>query len=335
MPISGLETVVVKEFHTEQAGELVGWVNVIKTEESELVMAAIAYARIGENGAIYSYETNGEPGDKHFWTDDVKGFEYSTDLEISGKDDTVLHLQPVKSPGIDLYRRSKPEKESGFANNFYDKFGEPSEVGTWAMGRANIINAIKHQLDENGARWMYPAIYYNLAQIAVLDLQLADPDMHRQTTKEVFETGRYETNMEHIVAADEVMSNDLTIFGHVKPEDIPNRFAESRRHVRNIEKDAQQHREAIVLGKWLMGLGDVIDWPYMDPTVDDEKRAFGLELEALKSKNVGNVQHALNREILAARKRSEVAGSVQHKLAMLKNKENDLWLKREGLVKND
>lgn len=318
MTKASIETVEVKEFSPEQAGEQVAWINVVENEESSLIMTSLAYARISSEGAHYSYETDGTR--QLHSPDSVRGFEYSAELMVCGRDGKILDVTHGKSPGATIEPFSTESSDTGFANSLL--LDKPSDGGTWALGNNEIVDAIKSELDSSEAEWMYPLIYYSLAQMADMGMLLADPDMHHITTYNELQGARESTrSLELIDIADKVMLDDLTVFGVVSPEDIPDRFTDERRHIHNLETQLTELRQQLHSGRFYSPLSAVRTWPYMDPTQADESVAFGRELRALKDRDITLAQYELSAEKKAVSRRLEAARRIQHHLGVLASKE--------------
>lgn len=315
------ENVIIQEYSAEQAGELVGWVNVIEKEESELVIASVAYARISPEGAKYSYISR--EGEQLLHPDSIKGFDDSTELRVVARGKEVLETRSLTIPAYEGRYRLLSQKHS-FGSSFYNEDGRPHDGGVWALSNENILGAIKQQLVNHKVGELYPVIYYNLAQAAKIDMLLADPSMHTQTDRALHGARSYEAKLAWVQAADKAMMTDLTIFGSTKPKDIPERFRVSRRNIATWETELRQQRADMTESDWYRPIGfrpNGRSWPYMDPEATDEEQAFGKELWALQQQDTGPARHELGRELKEVGERLINAGEITAHLAALATRE--------------
>jgi hypothetical protein len=324
MPESGYRTKVLKEFDPDHAGQYVGWVNVNEIAESGFIVVNLAYARIAPNGAICSYFERDGVQLPH--SAQAQGFEHSTELTVSGIDDTNMNTTVSRAPRINQQRGNSTIVESGFASSFYTEDGNPSEDGHWTIGEdKDILEGLQDKLSEHGVGWMYKYFYYNLAQMADKEMILGDPAMQEHTdTIEIQSVGEYKELLEKARLEDGGMLHSLKRLGDQVKASYPSSFRTSRRIIGEYESEAGKRRQQAVVGKWLMLIRDVRTWPYMDPTNHDSWAAFGVELRDLRAGNSKRAKNELEAEIGALTKRINTAAGVLGRLSLQQARELEL-----------
>lgn len=321
------EVVVVQEYGPEQAGEMVGWMNVTKLpreDEPDLVFANIAVARIADEGARYSYiyYPGQQEASRLFGSDSVKGFEYSAELRAVGGDGKLLDTMAMKQPSsAEGSWNENKTRENGFADSFYSGEADPRDGGVWALGKRAILETLKEQLDEQDTDWLYSALYYNLSMVLRSDMQLGDPNMHDSTKEAKIDTIEIIQNLVNEEIIDQTVLRNLTIFGKIPAAEIPEYFAESRRSVAQLEQNISGLQEDSPVGKWFLPVGHRMgggrSWPYMDPTTGDENAAFGVELNDLKNKDPARATVELKRELKELQSRRSFSHRVLGNLIAL------------------
>lgn len=328
MPKQTLEFAAIQEFPPEMAGELVGWLNIVEHSETEIIGAAVAYARIGAQGAKCGYTVLVDNQEQHFAPSNY-GFEYSTELAVFARDGNLVDTRASRQTREDgRFKLSDDEaRNGGFANSFYPGDGDPRKDGTWATGTIGITEMLKTELNRADVGWMYPTMYYYLSQMCRTDIQLVDPTMHETTAEQFEQALQHRAVLQAILEADTAMTKDLTIFGGVSADEIPEHFQKSRRTVAEYERELAAQRGTSYVHGWQMPIGarpSGRSWPYMDPTTADESRAFGQELAALQNRNVSPALHELGREMKELNMRLETAQIVLRRLGSLSTKELNL-----------
>lgn len=324
------ELVVVQQFPEEAAGEMVGWVHVDRTvdEHATRVHAAIAVARVGEQGAMYAYEEVDRPGrDEPYEIPHVEGFGPSVELVVSGQPGVKESIapQPLKVPRWIHHRRS----EDYFGDGFYPEDLPAPEKGVWALGSQNILNALKNELNARQAMWLYPAIYYTLAQLAPDDEQLADPAMRGMTEVEARLADYRYRKLLGVQKVDADIAGRLDNYSAADHAAIVRDFVTARCQAANLEQEASEILtfSAFSSARLYLPVGHGKGgrtWPYMDASERDEEKAFGRELAALRGRNYGFVRREVREELGELRYRIENAREIVVRLALLNEKETAL-----------
>jgi hypothetical protein len=317
------ETVVVKEFPPEQAGEIVSWANVAEKPDNELVVASIALARISQTGARYSYQL--VDNERQVWSGSVKGFEDSTELTVKGRSGKVVDLAPTKAPGIKRVTTSKRPANTGFANSFFADSGDAASDGWWTVGSTDILDELRFNLHRSQADWLYPPIYYHLAQMVKDDMLLADANMFDSTAVEIEAMTSHLGNLGRVQYADEAMLRDLSVFGLTPAAEISDRYAASRLHVTSFQQRASKVLDGFISPAWIPKTKDLA--PRLDNEILDANQiANTAEYQALQNADVRPAVNSLESELQAVDKRREAVRPILGRLVELASKEYDLAL---------
>lgn len=329
------EEVIVEEFSPEQAGERVGWVAYREKEgsSSDLVVLDAAVATIGQEGAVVSHLDYGD-GRKMYHRNSMRGFMAATALSV-----TIPRSSGQVTDLSQFYFRSSGQGYYGgrleASDVFTSSISEHIDNVKWSNGD-DLAADIKRVLKDRGVAQAYPTVYLGLNNF-ILHPQLgpkdnkesvrpvADPEMIEATSAEAAEAALIDSNLKLAGGVDSMMLTRLTVFSEVPPEEIPDSFVQSRRSVAQLEADILDSANRMLF-KWgaFLPVGfrpNGRTWPYMDPTISDEQRAFGHELEALKTQNVKPAERELRYEIKELDKRIEHAGHGLAALLRLKDAE--------------
>jgi hypothetical protein len=189
-----------------------------------------------------------------------------------------------------------------------------------------LLDIVKNKMVDAGVGAVYPSLYYGLNARAVHadtlsrlnfdaseaeSLLTPDSTMAEQTAIEIDKAASYEKRLFASRALDELMRSRLTVFSDVSSTAVPKIFAQARDDVATYEKEAHE------LATSMFDMGSVYrpvgfrpsgrTWPYMDPTASDADTAYGIELAALKNKNIAPASRELEREIHELQLRIEFA----------------------------
>jgi hypothetical protein len=301
---------ILFEAKQEHAGEVVGWTHAEVNSDTELTRVVAGFARIGNEGAEYSY-LSGEQDNILTHEGSVRGFVGATAVSVCGRRDEIAEIRVLESPIL------LEQKGTFLAYGFPGERPAKGE-GVWAMGEAALIQTIKDELARVDADFFYPAVYYNLAVLT--DEPIAEYAMNSQTQKILTRAYGQVQGLDTIKNIDATMKHDLTIFGAVPADEVPEAFAESRRKVSAIERELLTDLPAYA-HRWFASLAEVRTWPYMDPLAADERVAFGNELSALREHSIGPADYELRREIVAAEARLKQAHRLIQSLSRLVERE--------------
>lgn len=327
MPLpEGQRVEVLAEFPAEQAGELVGWSH-FEINERDVIFGAIAYARVGDEGARFSLVVD-EDGSQYRNNDSITGFNRTVELgfnAIAAQDDLAaqVYLDGIRSPHLipaddSTYRGD----DLPFGTRLF--LGPEVAKGEWSVGEDAILETIKRQMRAEDINWLYSMVYYNLAYLADEADILADPDMSMETSEVSAQATDYVDALRRVQAEDQTMARDLTVFGNVTPDKIPSAFAASRRKVGEIERGLAAKQKVSAVNSWQLPVGfrpSGRTWPYMDPTEADEDRAFGRELTDLRKKDTTSASVELEKELAEIRHRITRANALSDRLGALASRE--------------
>jgi hypothetical protein len=308
---------VMKAFTPEMAGERVGWVAVAELPASpDMVRVDIVTATVSNAGARLSI-IDGPNGEIWDGSSTADGF-----LAVAG-----LYTMFDKSTGRRVrettnFRASQKDREKGAilrdGGSYYPDESSTITSVEWAENSTSLVGKLKEAMQDHNLSDQYPEMYHlingyvahdayrrrsQLSQIDSSELFLVDRDCKVQLSthhQEALATAVVETLVD-ATDNDELMRKRLTVFSDITAAKVPKKFEESRRLMRVYEQRIlslvqQSHiAELIYLPVGFRPNGRT--WPYMDPTVSDEKQAFGDELTALINKNVSPATVELDKEI--------------------------------------
>ena len=324
MSVAERTTVVVQEFTPEQAGEQIAWLDTKIVERegaADISIASIAIARVAEEGAHLSFIVD-EEGQKLTSRQTNRGFLDSTELSLVVDHETVRHTQILRGPGNIHYPTACDSKD----DRFYQDDRIDIDKGEWVIGSRNIVRALKARLAAVRAGHAYDRAYYELSMISPGYALLADPTQHEKTESHRNAARSYVMGLEELLAGDIDMSRNLTVFGEIPANEIPEKFAAFRREVRTQELALGQLKSSVPFGDWFMPIGarpNGRTWPYMDPEQSDETVAFGRELSALEQREIGPAKYELDREVKELELRRTAALRVMSRLGVLATKESE------------
>jgi hypothetical protein len=301
------------------AGELVGWVD-LELDEDNVLQGSVSYARIAAGGALYSRQIDKDKGRVLYSDDNIKGFESTVELEFFSLKGADYQSSPGKSPGI--WGANFRPRDGKFGSSLSTR--PEKGRGKWVVGEDYILPTIREQLAKHVHESIYPNVYYDLAYMAEEENVLADPSMSDRTHREKQFAEVYHRGLKKIRDLDRDMVRNLTAFTELKPAEIPEAFATSRREVGKTELTLLKTIGESTLQGWTLRVGyrpSGRTWPYMDPEAKDEQAAFGRELSELKERNVTPASHELKREIEELEGRLNRAGYLVARLGVLASKE--------------
>ena len=321
-----IDKVPIFEASPELVGQMVGWVDVMPSdEEGSLVNVVAGHATVSVDGARMQalYASQSDTGDLPTRLEDINtGFIGGTAVSIYFKNPNVFECVNVQSsvplPG------AGPRIRDSLFGGFHREEKPDVGQGIWAVGEGNIVGAIKKALKQVGAQEMYPAVYYNLAIRA--EKPLADTTM-QDTTREVFSiVDGQVADINEMLALDTLMKKSLTVFGEHPGSRVPSVFAESREKVGRLERELDKRSKFYTRG-WILPVGfrpGGRTWPYMDSMNEDPERSYGPELDELKKGNIDRAYNELGREIVELGQRLELVKVFHNALSILGLKEQHL-----------
>lgn len=300
--ISGIETKALFEASEEHAGEMVGYVNAHKLEESDTFRFVVGHATVGENGAFYGTQFSSE-GEQ--FSDVSRGFVGATAISLYANNPDRIEITSVQSP---FHNKGYRQQEyTDIFLSFFPKEKPAEGVGEWALTDAGIVDAIKRRLEELDMLAVYPAIYYDLAVLATKPL--ADPTMASQTLEIRAHVDKMAGKLKEMSDEDKGMLENLTVFGNIPALELPEAFVRSREKVGITERTLNKDVPRFAHG-WIPSVGfrpSGRTWPYMDPECADADRSYGWVLQTLRNKDVTLAEGELKKEVDELRLRDSYA----------------------------
>jgi hypothetical protein len=335
------EVMVTREFAASEAGKRVGWVQVGEApEDYSVIPVNVVLATVGSEGAKHGhheYEQDGEV--KRAYSDECdEGF-----LAVCGLSVLVSKERGIETNGGSITYQGEEKSGAGASILQRGVIGirslyPPDEKRQWGVGSDEILPILKEGLKANDIDNHYPEIYYLLngmmghehfrKRTTTLhtnpqELFVPDKDMQTTTRAQAVTASKIASKLETVWDEDKKMRNRLTVFSDIPASEITETFKNSRRAVAKMETEIIEHRKDLLVDDLVyLPIGfrpNGRSWPYMDATIEDEERAFGNELEALKQKNSFYPEGELIRELKEIEYRMEYAqqgGYMLHLLAL-------------------
>lgn len=320
--------VTINSYIPDQAGQQVGWVSVAPKEDVgqfnvRTVEVNVGVASVSEKGAKIGYTERIENGEKRqiIFPGDVSGFVAVSALRLeivrgmSAKE--AVTMRPIDLAAAKHEREASPKVASA---------REIDDV-VWCENGAMLMGAVKIGLFKQDVGDYYPAVYYGLNtaighagvraylhQFASPDQLapfVADPTMQGITDGQIEAAEAIVENLALIKDEDSRMKDNLTVFSGIPANRVADVFMGSRYAVHKAEARAVDIANTKLLLPYYAFLAAGFrtagrTWPYMDATLDFEnKKAFGVELAALRKQNVVPAEKELRREIDETTKRLE------------------------------
>lgn len=341
----------VASFGPEQAGQIVGWSSVseLPREHAEpYYVAMLVAAVVGEEGAElkeHRYEKDGKISSAYS-PECAKGF-----LEVSGIAVTFVEETPFEGVADISFVNDTVEHRSTAATLLYG----PSVVSShdfsdvpheWLQGSDEILGRLKSNLAAVDRTDYYQSIYYNYNARVGRDLSLrgsleatavepsrnlpilADPEQHQVTARQAEVADIIASLLSSGLIEDaktlDFISSNLSI-------DVvkwPSKFTSSRRKIAKYEQNILTAEDELIAdGTIHLEVGSRPygrTWPYMDPLVADEDRAFGQELAALRQGNSANTKYQLEKELKELKMRLNYARAGHASLTLLADAEQQV-----------
>lgn len=251
-----MREITAKEFSPNIAGERVGWVSVQPLPGRDDVFALhLATASVSESGARHTYMTDGDdsadnPGRRLHGPSTDPGFENPTALSVLlSRDSRDIYPSNV------FFSESSDSALQWGASSFSQSPLHEQKV--WATSKPEIIELVKHCLEENELGHHYEGVYYQYNG-RILHEGIRQPrnpmgsDSHKSEVSELIlpdafmaETTRSYLQTVHATIAlyqtmrtdNETMSQNLTVFSAIPPNDVRHAYRASR--LRNQEREKE------------------------------------------------------------------------------------------------
>lgn len=345
MPTS--ERVTIKEFTPEQAGQRVGWSNVVAAPEPEYedyAIASLAVATVGKDGAKLSYHPYERDGEvrRALSSNCAEGF-----VAITGLSLIVLPREGVVENGGGVFVQNSITDSicytkshdllMHFAANPYDWAVPNDEERKWGENPAEILAGFRDGLDSAGLSEHYSQLYYLIngyighelyaptnpgdISLEAFDRLLPDPSQIEQTEEQHQSALGIVQKLKRAMDGDQKLEALLSdIPGEVLPV-IKRAFVESRQQAHRYELGISADADSLLAPGLVFTPTGVRpngrSWYYMDAAAKDERVAFGLELDSLEA-GTSRVVSELARELRELELRLEYAEQGQTYLAKLR-----------------
>lgn len=320
--------VIDQEFGPELAGARVGWVNVGRGKleegrEADTLFFDMAIATVGEEGAALKHlEYDDEPG-KRLYSNVTREGGFSKAVTVSGITPVGDQFTTYHQMGWDISGRRQFSSEDTPAttivrrgSSMYDRTNVlADENRQWFTDVHELPSLLRGALATQDLEESYPLVYYMLNMVSAHDdirpadgayvepneLLVADPLMQETTLRQEAAATNMAKVLASMVREDEKMLQEVTDFSGVMVSKTVEAFRTSRRAMAEKESEVTTDLEKLVtpfgvytpLGQGRAGR----TWPYMDASEEDERCAFGLELEALQAGFVERPKSELKDEI--------------------------------------
>lgn len=341
------------EFGPELADQRVGWSAITSYGDAHpgrMIVAHLVTTTIGEDGASLEYEAREKDGEtqKAYWSDAAKGFvapaSVSVIIDTEKGPDEQQRVGPYWSLKDGVINGSSDGRILRQTADGRSDEAELAEKKVWADSPTEVMGNTKNALSDAGLEDYYPLVYYT-ANILLAHEGLRDgngfyntfpleaaimPDSSmRATTQQEWATA--EAIVNNLLAEDqedETMLQNLTVFGDVPADQIPQTFRLSRGKIAEAEQQAIAAEKELHAqhGVFLpIGFHGGRSWPFMNASLPStDERAFGMEIDRLREGKLKLVIRELERERDELFLRIRFANRGVHALQLLERAEAEL-----------
>ena len=324
--MANIEVVYSKEFEPVENNEVVAWCGTAETDRCTII--SIATGVVGPDGASYEVERLERPDGEVAHIPRVEGFSSQTGVTAfigHGYSDVNPDAFRIHDYSDEIMMSfGKKHTHSGIVltenASFFD--GVTVEHGEWFVGGDAIFDGLRAAVIQRQLPWIvHDHLYYQLARASNNDHVIGDEQMKDKTETERNKIGKISQKLMELWADDDEMIDNLTIFGSLDAEDVPEVFAKKRRSARNLERTVVDIQSGSYLARLIPPVHNGRSWPgYMDVLADDEI-GFGRELDGLEQDSVEPAKSSLESEMRALKARAGFADHLLEKLTKLSQKE--------------
>jgi hypothetical protein len=334
-----------KVFPAEDHNKRVGWVKVAERDGSPFVAIDVVTATVlGEEGAKFGHWNWDDEGRISLPTPfqeglgQVAAFAALISRERSRLEEFNLHYVPE---GMN-YPHYTPRAEDLLDRGTGDNRDMQDVEKLWAEGSAELLDTLRSVLANLKFDDAYTVMYYLINGAIGVDspyesvlkyvrpevLLLPDPAMAGQTLKELEAMKGIRSALGGAIINDVNMRGRITRFINDTPiEEVPARFVESRERAAAFERDVSQGADALTIQRLAyvpVGHGRKgRTWPYMDASVADPGKAYGLELRDLKDRKIDRAVDEIDREVEELEARQVLAAGAIQRFELLSQLERN------------
>ena len=332
----------VKQFAASEFGKRVGWVRVKEFEEHPFVAIDVVTAEVtSEDGAEYGFgywkneETQEKASSDYPYTRGfgrVAAFSAFISRDNDRREESNLRYS---AEGM-KYPYHTPEAHELLSRGTGDNRDIEEDEKIWTAEPSELLATLRETLVKIDFESAYKIMYYlingavaqdypmtsHLSNVRPQTLMIPDPSMGEETTEQIAHLEALASAYREGLINDTNMRNRISGFiDDIPREGIPDRFVQSRERAFELEEQVSEAASKLVFQRLAYaptghGRG-ARTWPYMDASVSDTDKAYGLELRDLREKKTGRAILELDREIRELEGRSELANQALQRLRLL------------------
>jgi hypothetical protein len=331
---------VIKEFPEGEPGQRIGWTAVSEAENGWSIIDVATATLLGKGaaiGAILSDDSEIAPKGRSGGLTDISRFQVFAHPEdavfAAHKSHLFDHVGPTT---VNLLGQHLTDSDLGsaftpipaLARGPQYKLQGSSEIleAKWADSAAELIGLIKQTLTEHDLMEKYPFLYYFVNSAVsgrhsdTRDLLLPDAAMHGTTLEQYEAAHGVESALAASSTNDKSMLRNLTVFGEIPADEIPDEFRQSRQRAHGYEQEVQDGVSRLEFPRSVyLPIGfrpEGRSWPYMDAGNEKDETTQGI-IGDLKEKKIDWARTELQREVRELRERHEYAQEGAQRLEAL------------------